>query len=219
MRNWYIYIPLLFVLLSYLSSLNAFRLGMAAEYKRFSYFLLFTLLCESFGVAWPKWLYMYTPFTRSNQWFYNFFHLATYLFYFRHFHIVLLSGALKRIIGILTASYLFLAVLDLAFIQGLLWLNTYTDLYGSFIIIFLCISYYYQLLYQKEITSLKTDPMFWISTGLFVYHLGSSMGLFVINVMNKASNQGARGIHLIIWMLAIIMYLTFSIAFICRRKK
>ncbi|WP_315823893.1 hypothetical protein [Paraflavitalea speifideaquila] len=87
------------------------------------------------------------------------------------------------------------------------------------IMVFLSIAYYFQLLYDKEIISLKRDSVFWISTGLLVYHLGSTLGLLLINVMHIISIEKARNILLIIQSSAIIMYINYSIAFLCGRRK
>jgi hypothetical protein len=119
----------------------------------------------------------------------------------------------------LAVFYILFAAGNLLFFQGWLHLNTYTELVACLIMVFLSIAYYFQLLHNKEIISLKRDSVFWISTGLLIYHLGSTMGLLLINVMNVYSLEKARNILLIIQSSAIIMYLNFSIGFLCRMRK
>lgn len=219
MNNWFQYLSLLFVLLSYISSLSAFRLDMAKPFRHFSYFLLFVLLSEIFGMAWPRKLYLYASATRNNQWFYNAFHFVSYLFYMYFYLLVIPHAKIRAAIKTIRGIYILFAIGNMLFVQGFMHLNTHTELLASFIMISLSIAYYYQLLYAKEIVSLKRDSVFWISTGILIYHLGSMMGLFLINVMNVVSNGMAQSIHLIIQASAILMYLNFSIAFLCPKKK
>lgn len=219
MNKWFLYISLSSVLISFLSSLNAFRLDLPKPFKQFSLFLLFVFLAEVFGVAWAKKLYQFTNFSRSNQWFYNLFHFCCYLFYLYFFNQVIQFPRIKKWIRGLSLFFVLFAAGNLLFFQGPLHLNTYTELVACLIVIFLCIAYYFELLHNNEIISLKSDLVFWISTGLLIYHLGSFMGLLLINVMNMISLAKARSILLIIQSSAIIMYLTISTGFICSRKK
>jgi hypothetical protein len=243
--NWFLYLSLSSVLLSYICSLRVFRLNKPgnALYIRdrtlntpectpdktdstlivllryFSYFLLFSFLAESFGIAWPRKLYRFTSFSRSNQWFYTIFHFASYLFYCWFFFRVLKLPRIKRAIRVLAFIYILVAIINFIFIQGPLQLNTFSDLLACFIMVFLSIAYYYQLLNDREVVLLQRDPLFWISTGLLIYHLGSMMGLFLINVMNAISNEKARDILFIIQFSAVVMYINYSIAFLWMRKK
>jgi len=222
--NWFLYLSLSFILVSYLCSLRIFGLKASSPelhylLRAFSYFLLFAFLAECFGIAWPRKIYLFTPFARSNQWFYNIFHFLSYLFYLWFFLRVLPLPGIKKAVRILSFIYLLVALINFTFIQGPLQLNTFTDLLACFIMVFLSIAYYYQLLYAKEIVPLQRDPIFWISTGLLIYHLGSMMGLFLINVMNVISNEKARNIHFIIQFSAVLMYINYSIAFVCMKKK
>lgn len=217
--NWFQYFSISVILISYLSSLRIFRLDKSPLLKLFSFFLLFLLLGELFGMAWSKWIWSKTGFTRSNQWFYNFFHAGTYSFYLYFFYKVLSVRYLKRWVQVMGAVYLMFVIYNLSFWQGVYQFNSYTELFSCFIMIFLSIAYYYQLLHAKEIIVLSRDPFFWISTGVLTYHLGSMMGLFLINVMNAISLDKARDIHLIIGFCGILMYLNFTVAFLCLKKK
>jgi hypothetical protein len=217
--SWFVYLPLFVLFISYISSLRAFRLDMALPFRQFSFFLLFLFLGEVFGIAWPKILYRLTPFSRNNQWYYNLYHFCCCLFYLYFFYQILQSARMKKVIKTLTIVYILFVTINIIFIQGFMELNSYTELFNCFLVVFLSIAYYYQLLYAKEVISLKHDAMFWISTGLLIYHLGSMMGLFLINVMNLISNEKALSILYIIQFAALLMYLTFSIAFLCQKKK
>lgn len=228
--NWFTYFSLVVILVSYLSSIRIFTLkpfehtpapppGYHALFKYFSWFLLFTLLGECFGVAWPRALYQFTPFTRSNQWFYILFHFLSYVFYLWFFRQVLSSGTNRKITAVFLGVYITFSVVNYCFIQGPMELNTFSDLVACFMMVFLSIAYYYQLLHARVFLPLHTQPLFWITTGLLVYHLGSMMGLFLINVMNLISLDKAMDILVIIQTAAIVMYINYSIAFLCMKKK
>ncbi|MGB8193095.1 MAG: hypothetical protein WCF67_14300 [Chitinophagaceae bacterium] len=219
MINWFLYSALLCVLISYISSLRAFRLDVPEIFRQFSYFLLFVFLSETFGMAWPRWIYQHTPFAQTNQWFYVFFHFIMYLFYLYFFYKVLQRPKPRKVVKLLAVIYILFASINLLFIEGVMKLNIYSDLLASFIMVFLSIVYYYQLLKAREVISLKNDIAFWISTGIFIFHLGSLMGNFLINYVYKTSPTVALMIHHIIQVSSMVMYLTYSIAYLCHRKK
>lgn len=219
MINAIFYIALFTPVLSYLSSLNAFRLDMPVIFKQFSYFLLFITLGEFFGFAWLMGLYKLTSFARTNHWFYNIFHFITYLFYLYFFHHVIVAARIRRAIKIIAVIYPLFVIGNFLFGQGLLKLNPYTELLNTFLMVFLSISYYYQVLKSKEIVRLQHDTVFWISTGVLIYHLGSMMLLFLVNITNTFSIQKAQGIYVIVLLSAIIMYLCFTTGFLWAKKK
>jgi hypothetical protein len=100
------------------------------------------------------------------------------------------------------------------FMNGIMEFNGYNALLASFMMVFLCIAYYYQLLTAREIVTLKYDTTFWITTGMLIYHLGSGMNLFLITIFKIV----ASGIHTIVLLAAIAMYLNYSIGYLCHKK-
>lgn len=212
------YLSLLCILISYISSLRAFRLDMPLLFRQFSYFLLFVLLAEAFGVAWPKWIWQLTPFSQFNAGYYNVFHVVMYAFYLHFFYRVLQTILLKRIVAVLAITYILFAILNLNN-QGWGVFNNYNYLFASFMMVFLSIAYYYQLLRARDMKPLRNDLVFWISTGSLIYHLGSAMSLFLINVMHYYSAAAAQKIHIIVMFAAMTMYLTYSIGYLCHRKQ
>ncbi len=218
--NWFVYFSLFIILLSYLCSLRVFAIrnlliapaGTPGQLLRaFSYFLLFIFIGESFGVAWPRIIYHFTPFSRSNQWFYTIFHFFTYLFYLWFYLNILKLPRIRKTVRVFLVIYVLGAVLNFLFVQGPVQLNTFTDLMACFMMVFMSIAFYYQLIHASEFLRLQEQPVFWISTGLLIYHLGSMMGLFLINVMNAISEEKALDILLIIQISAILMYVSYAI--------
>jgi hypothetical protein len=219
MEYWLQYLAIAMTLIGFIFSLNAFRLNMPKPYKQFSYFLLFVFLGEMFAYAWQRWLYKLTPFPPYNQWFYNLFHFASYLFLLYFFYQVLRLHKVKALLKILGGLYVAFALTNLFFIQGFVTLNTYSELLASIILIYSCIAYYYQLLFDKKIIIIKNDTLFWISSGVLLSHLGSVLAIYLINKMTEFSREKADLFLMLIQFTVVLTYVFFSIAFICQKKK
>jgi hypothetical protein len=114
--------------------------------------------------------------------------------------------------------YVVFALTNYFFFQGMIWSNTHSELLASLIMISLSLVYYYQLLQAQEIISPATDRPFWISSGLFTYHLGTTMALVLVLTMKNIPIERMMVVRFIVQICAIIMYLMFTIAFLCRRK-
>ncbi len=219
MKNWLTYLSLLSIAISYISSLRAFRLDMIKPFKAFSFFLLFVLVGEVFAFSWKEKLYSYTSYTKNNLWFYNLFHLLIYPFYIWLFLQLVYLKNVRSIIKILWVAFYIFAAYNLIKGQGLYKLNSHTILFTGVIMIFLSISYYYQLLYAKNIITLKRDTGFWISTGLLINQLGSVLALFFISILGILSKDTTSNILLFVKISVLVMYITYSIAFLCHKTK
>lgn len=219
MNYWLQYALIGMILLSYLSSLNAFRLDMLKPYKQFSFYLLFVSLGELFAFAWQEWLYRLTPYPKYTQWFYNGFHYISYVFLIYFFYQVLSLKNVKTALKVLGVFYAVFAIVNMLYIQGIVWLNTYSELLASFILIFSSIAYFYQLFYDKKVEPINNNPMFWISSGVLLCHMGSVLAMYLINNMTSISLPKAYFFLSLIRLAGIFTYLTFSIAFLCQKKK
>lgn len=208
------YVNIIFMLISFISSLKAFRLDMPLIFKQFSYFLLFVFLCESFGIAWPKGISDIFHLGKPNQWFYNFFHVLMYSFYFYFFHRILVSAKLKKLVVVFFIVYIAVVIVNFSR-NGVYQFNLTNFQVAAFLMFFLSITYYYQLLSAREFVSLKNDIPFWISTGLMMYHLGSALELSLITYFSKAA---AEKIHMLVMLASLAMYLTYTIGYLCHKK-
>ena len=213
-------IYLLILFLSFLSSLRAFRLDLPRPFKYFSWFLLFVFFIELMAVVWPRIItFYYLDVSKENHWIYNIYIIPAYLFYLYFYYYFLRSSRVKKIIRITAIVFLFFGLLNLSFGQGLFIFNTYTVLIAGFLMIFLTLSYFYQVLYTKEVILLRRDPIFWISSGAFLFHLTSLLGLFFIVFLNNWYAKAAYATILIIKFASMAMYISYSIAFLCLKKK
>lgn len=217
--KWIIYLSVFTVLIAYLSSLRSYRLGLIPVFRNFSVFLLLVLLGEIFGIAWSRYLYRHTVFTRGNQWFYIWFHFLQFLFYLYFFYSVSKSRRWKRWISIVVLLFVLFSLTDYTFLHGPWQLNTWAEMLGSLLMVICSIAYYRQLLMAHVYVPLRNDTPFWVATGVLIYNLGSILGTLLINTMYRHSEKEAGNIHLIILISAILMYLTFTTGFLCRKKQ
>jgi hypothetical protein len=132
---------------------------------------------------------------------------------------VLSFPGIKRVIKALALLYVFFVAINLAVGQGVLKINSYTELLNTFMMVFLSITYYFQVLKTKEIIVIKHDIVFWISTGVLIYHLGSMLLLFLIEVVNTSLAANAWRLFIIVELSSMIMYLCFTIGFLWAKKK
>jgi len=215
MTQYFQYAALFCVLISYISSLRAFRLDMPLLYKQFSFFLLFMFVGDGFGFSW-RWIHQYFGFTNNTHWFYYFFYIATYLFYLYFFHETLKLRWLKSLVKTSAVVY-FIFTMILIYYLRFKGIN-YNYLFASVLMVFLSIAYYFQLLREKDPVPLKYDMAFWICTGIFIHHLGSSLLVFVSNILYSRSSALAHALFIIVPWSAIGMYLSYTIGYLCQKK-
>jgi hypothetical protein len=88
---------------------------------------------------------------------------------------------------------------------------------GSIFLIITIIFYFIQLLKSDKIIVFHKNLLFWISIGLLLFHTGTLP--FAIKTTSYALLNGIHNLFLIIWILAIIMYLIFTFGFIWSKKE
>jgi len=108
-----------------------------------------------------------------------------------------------------------IGLLNMLFIQGHVLFNTYTYMLGCLAVVISCIFYFYERIKFPGPHSLLQDPTFWTATGLLFFYTCS---LPLNGLMNFISNMPFivfSTLHVTNIMINIILYLFFSISFIC----
>jgi hypothetical protein len=207
------------VLVSAIFSLKAFRLNWPLPYKLFSGFLLTALFTELIATLWMYYLKQFAvwnPFGQgNNNWIITFLLIPQYLIQMAVFYEVLKKRPLKKIITIIAISFTVFAILNFMFWQGIHNVNSYTHIAGSFIMLFLVFAYFEQVRYDKEIISLKAQPLVWISLGNFIYHLLNIPFVFSFNYLLNFHLPIAQVFYNLYLFILILMYLSFIKAFLC----
>jgi hypothetical protein len=154
---------------------------------------------------------------------FNVFTACEFVFYSAIFLLHLGNKTLKKIIRILIPVYLLLVTLNIMFVQGTNSFHTYTFLLGSFfMVVYSCFFLYESILPDSINIKLSLQPFFWICIGLLIFYLGSVIINALFEYLTSASmrEQGAKIYTTITNSLNVILYGSFSIAFIlCRNNR
>ncbi|HUS01451.1 MAG TPA: hypothetical protein VMY77_06980 [Chitinophagaceae bacterium] len=178
----------------------------------FLYFFLLTFL-ESVGG------YTYAYFMKqSNHFIENIYLVISFSFYFFLFYKTLETKKYKIIVMAFLTVFLLCAFLDLFFINGFYFFNTYSSSVGSILIILSCLIYFSHLFTSDRLLNYFRTPMFWISTGLLFFFTGSLVQNSLIRyfISNKI-DPGGRIYYFIMVTLNILLHTAFIISFLCNQ--
>ena len=107
------------------------------------------------------------------------------------------------------------ALINLLFIQGPNIFNTYTYMVGCLLVVITCIFYFYERIKYPGPHSLLQDPTFWTATGLLFFYTCSLPLNGILNFISNMPWLVFTTLHVTNIMINIILYLFFSISFIC----
>ena len=153
----------------------------------------------------------------------NLFNVTTvieFVIFYYLFYQSITSTRLKKIIIYTIPLYVVMAAINQLFIQGFNSFHTYTMLIGTIFLIVFVFFYFYEAFSNKEPLSLPQEPMFWISTGVFLFYLGD----FTYNLIqpyfikNHMQKESFHLFHVINNNLIIFEYICISIAIIVCSK-
>ncbi|MFC4261371.1 hypothetical protein ACFOWM_00650 [Ferruginibacter yonginensis] len=97
--------------------------------------------------------------------------------------------------------------------------NTTKTIFSIWVIL-MCFIFYYKFLQKEENLSLSSHPEFWIMTGIFFfYFVSTAANLFFEYLASYNKNQIRPVRYTIFLILNIILYGSFSYAFICKHKQ
>ena len=204
--------------ISMLLSLKTFRLKWPAPYKTFSILLLSVFFVELAAIVWA---YYFTfrkgrSYGPSNLWLYNVFLIPQYLLYMAVYYQVLRSATIKRILIGIGIGYTIFAVVNMLYFQNIQSIDSFTLAMASSIVILMTVTFFNQLLKEKEIIDLGTHPMVWISIGAFIFHSACLPYILSLNYLIRTNLPLAIALFYIFLSLNCIMYSLYIIAFLCR---
>jgi hypothetical protein len=88
---------------------------------------------------------------------------------------------------------------------------------GCLLVASACIYYFWELFQSKHSINLTKEPVFWICSGLLIYYVCTFPVLALVNFI-KIDNSFLGTLEIILDILQILLYLSFTIAFICRLR-
>lgn len=154
---------------------------------------------------------------------YNFFLLVEFSFYSFLFYKNLHFAKLKRVILIFIPCFIIFYTFNLIFIYGLYKYHSYTSILSSFfIVIYICMFFYETIIPQNSSIKLLSNPFFWVSVGLLFYNLGSVIMFAMLEFLSDTDlqNKGVFVFKIVIMSLNVVLYGSFSTAFIlCRNNR
>jgi hypothetical protein len=208
----YGYIQAAVVIISFLTSLTTYLSPVAIlPLRMFAFFLFITVVVEFFG-------YYLLAHHHTNIELYNIFGVLEFSFYFWFLRMVIRNSVAKKIILYLLWVYPLFSLINIFLIQGVSSFATVTYSTGCLIIVIMTVYYFFELFMLPRGTHLFRDPVFWICFGLLLFYCCSFPIFGLSNFLAKATWFKPRFLGILLDLVNILLYSSFTIAFLCRIK-
>jgi hypothetical protein len=202
----------IFSVISFLLSLTIFFRPGGEKYLK--YFSLFLFVNCSFDVYTNYAAYMHI----NNVFISNVNTMVTIGFYLFLLREIVHNANAKKVLLFCLLTYSLLSLLNLFLLQKTTVFNTMTFCLGCLFVVAACIYYFFDLFQQTKSLNLLREPPFWICSGLLLYYACSFPIQGLNNFMASLSQVVLENLLIIFVVVNILLYLSFSIAFLCRLK-
>ncbi len=115
--------------------------------------------------------------------------------------------------------FIFAVVFITLRLQSIIEYSSYTRVLKNVLLACWCLLYYREVFLGLRINRLETEPMFWISTGLFFYSLGNVFVDGLMNYLLEQSRGWAKPIYYVNIFLGILLNITFLVSFLLSKKR
>lgn len=123
------------------------------------------------------------------------------------------SVAFRRAVPWLVGGFTAYTLLDSFLDPDLTWFKPGQQVSQSLLILGMVGLYFRQLLQELQVPQLEREPMFWVSTGLFLYFLGYlHIALFSNYMLKHYSLQFNKDIWTIHYVLTIVLHGCYCVA-------
>jgi hypothetical protein len=153
----------------------------------------------------------------NNLKYYNYYAIINFTYLIFLLRSFLSTPRFIRLLGWGMAIYPVIGLLNLFLIQGTHTFNTYTFMLGCLVVVISCICYFYERIKFPGPHSLLQDPTFWIATGLLFFYTCSLPLNGILRFISNMPWYVFKTLYVTNIMINIILYLFFSISFICNR--
>lgn len=190
--------------------------------KYFLYLLWYIVLTEFFSGYASKTgtLIFYTDENGNHYttWFYNLLRFVTFSSLFYIYYKYLNTVKFKKWIRFFAIIYISVYFINWFFIQDFVKESSELPrILGSLFLISTIIFYFIELLRSEKIIVFHRLLLFWISVGLLLFYTGTIP--FALKRNGYALIPGIHDLFLILYLLAISMYLIFTFGFIWSKKE
>jgi hypothetical protein len=201
-----------FLVISFLASLTVYFQKNSKGYLRlFPLFLLLTLIVEITS------LYLLMN-QKPTTTLYDFFISIEFLFYMYVLREIIYNKNVKKIIFNGSWLYILVVILNSVFVQKVASFNSTTYALGCLMIASICVYYFYELFKLPHSITLVRQPAFWICSGLLFFYCCSFPIYALLNFLKRAPLIIQKNIGVIIVILNVFLYSSFTIAFLCRLR-
>jgi hypothetical protein len=206
------YISPIFAAIAFLAGLTIFRGDPTPKYlKVFFFFLLVNLITEAISS-------IQAADRINNLIFVNLvtvFDFAIYIYLFRE---IIRSRFVKSILLYALLIYPAIFLINTLLIQGSVVFHSMTYALGCLLIIFSCIFYLWEMFQRTYSVNLARQQEFWICCGLLFYYTCTFPVYGAANLLNGLPMVIKKNLLFILTLLSILLYLSFTVAFLCRPR-
>lgn len=152
----------------------------------------------------------------SNHWIYNIYTSGQIVFIAFIYSKLISNQKISKQIRLLLLIFMILVVLNFLFLQSFFKFHTFSYIIGCFLVFYISILYFKQLLNEKNWLPLKKLPFFWITIGNIIFYICSMFYMGSINYINdKNYDEYGSLINIFVYLFTSIQYILYTIAFLC----
>ncbi|HXB34006.1 MAG TPA: hypothetical protein VNV35_11320 [Puia sp.] len=205
------YLVPVFCGIAFLASLDIyFRPPVESYFRVFSFYLLYDFISQTYGD--------YQALHHQNTILYSdLTTLVSSCFYIYLMRVIIRSRKAKLILLYCLIAFPLISAINIFLVQNSGVFQTMTYSLGCLLIVGACIYYFWELFQSKKYINLAREPTFWICSGLLFFYtcLFPVYGLINYIGTDKAVIQV---ILVVLDFVGILLYLSFTIAFLCRLR-
>ena len=207
------YLSFIIVLFTLLASFTLYFQPTPEFYLKI--FPLYMLITALFGG-----MLIYFSFHRINSVvLFNLFSTFEFCFYLFVLQQIIRDKRIKKSIFFILIAYPLLTLFNTFLLQKITaGVLTFSYALGCLLVVVFSIYYFFELFQIPNAVNLITQPSFWICSGLLFYCSCAFPVFSLLNLLKKPSLAIGHSLAIISYLLDACLYLSFTIAFLCRIK-
>jgi hypothetical protein len=205
------YLVPVFCGIAFLASLNIYRRPPVELFFRvFSFYLLYDFISQTYG--------QYQALHKRNTILYsNLTTIISFCFYIYLMGVIIRNQKAKRILLYCLVAFPLISAINIFLVQKSGAFQTMTYSVGCLLIVGACIYYFWELFQSKNYINIAREPAFWICSGLLFFYTCQFPVYGLINYISSDRNV-IQVLLVVLDFVGILLYLSFTIAFLCRLK-